>query len=81
MTREKGWHHPTVSWLSKPVRAHDKGEALARRERCVEAPVVEYFISKDVEVQVGPAALLELLAQPLLAEGTGRCRGILGADE
>eukprot|EP00966_Prymnesium_polylepis_P191932 4447586-Prymnesium_polylepis.1 len=19
MTREKGWHHPTVSWLSKPV--------------------------------------------------------------
>eukprot|EP00966_Prymnesium_polylepis_P191933 4447597-Prymnesium_polylepis.1 len=20
MTREKGWHHPTVSWLSKPAR-------------------------------------------------------------
>eukprot|EP00966_Prymnesium_polylepis_P308126 7120477-Prymnesium_polylepis.1 len=19
MTREKGWYHPTVSWLSKPV--------------------------------------------------------------
>ena len=21
MTREKGWHHPAVSWLSKPVSA------------------------------------------------------------
>eukprot|EP00966_Prymnesium_polylepis_P217230 5027571-Prymnesium_polylepis.1 len=23
MTREKGWHHPTVSWLSKRVHIHD----------------------------------------------------------
>eukprot|EP00966_Prymnesium_polylepis_P142665 3293916-Prymnesium_polylepis.1 len=32
MTREKGWHHPTGSWLSKPVqiREHFRGCAKKR---------------------------------------------------